>query len=313
MEAKAKRQVEKVKSSAKKIIKKTVTRVSRQVSRQQSIAQKLHAKKALLNDWEELGQTWLNIEQNVQIDDCDDSNIKNLLKKYDDAISESENNLIKVMNTICESVLEIEENFDFDVHWDMQWVQNMYKIFPNFNEYAYRSHIIDRLLSDVFLNLTSVQVITGEVDNENRKEQKKNSAETEERQSGRWKHDIVYYLKFSGMKFHIGFGEIVGDAFINDDRKMKNDLEKILKEKLFSFYAMHCHDGVYLVDKIESFTLPDEAFDLKTLSHIMKRVLCFKKRIINQVDLLENYLTIDTRRKEPRKTIQNVDVSFTSS
>lgn len=151
MEAKAKRQVEKVKSSAKKIIKKTVTRVSRQVSRQQSIAQKLHAikgsplsrynivflpersksdpiRKALLNDWEELGQTWLNIEQNVQIDDYDDSNIKNLLKKYDDAISESENNLIKVMNTICESVLEIEENFDFDVHWDMQWVQNMYKI-----------------------------------------------------------------------------------------------------------------------------------------------------------------------------------------
>ncbi|KAF0459611.1 hypothetical protein F8M41_000725 [Gigaspora margarita] len=261
MEAKAKRQVEKVKSSAKKIIKKTVTRVSRQVSRQQSIAQKLHAikgsplsrynivflpersksdpiRKALLNDWEELGQTWLNIEQNVQIDDYDDSNIKNLLKKYDDAISESENNLIKVMNTICESVLEIEENFDFDVHWDMQWVQNMYKIFPNFNEYAYRSHIIDRLLSDIFLNLTSVQVITGEVDNENRKEQKKNSAETEERQSGRWKHDIVYYLKFSGMKFHIGFGEIVGDAFINDDRKMKNDLEKILKAMQLGLFEL---------------------------------------------------------------------------
>ncbi|CAG8757465.1 45898_t:CDS:2 [Gigaspora margarita] len=76
---------------------------------------------------------------------------------------------------------------------------------------------------------------------------------------------------------------------------------------------MHCHDGAYLVDKIESFTLPDEAFDLKTLSHIMKRVLCFKKRIINQVDLIENYLTLDTHRKEPRKTIQYVDVSFTSS
>lgn len=109
---------------------------------------------------------------------------------------------------------------------------------PNFNEYAYRSHIIDRLLSDIFLNLTSVQVITGEVDNENRKEQKKNSAETEERQSGRWKHDIVYYLKFSGMKFHIGFGEIVGDAFINDDRKMKNDLEKILKAMQLGLFEL---------------------------------------------------------------------------
>ncbi|RIB30780.1 hypothetical protein C2G38_2238053 [Gigaspora rosea] len=135
---------------------------------------------------------------------------------------------------------------------------------------------------------------------------------------------------------------------------MKNDLEKILKamqlglfelqrvldetnicskiqktetygilvyKKMVSFYATHCHDGVYLVDKIESFTLPDEAFELKTLSHIINETHImlkasyeiYKKRIINQVDLLENYLTIDTRRKEPRKTIQNVDVSFTSS
>ncbi|CAG8732696.1 13021_t:CDS:2, partial [Gigaspora rosea] len=122
--------------------------------------------------------------------------------------------------------------------------------------------------------------------------------------------------------------------------EMKNDLEKILKamqlglfelqrvldetnicKKMVSFYATHCHDGVYLVDKIESFTLPDEAFELKTLSHIINETHImlkasyeiYKKRIINQVDLLENYLTIDTRRKEPRKTIQNVDVSFTSS
>ncbi|CAG8757468.1 45899_t:CDS:2, partial [Gigaspora margarita] len=71
---------EKVKSSAKKYIKKTDTKVSRQ----QSIAQKLRGikgstlsrynivflperskcdpiRKALLNDWEELGQTWLNV------------------------------------------------------------------------------------------------------------------------------------------------------------------------------------------------------------------------------------------------------------
>ncbi|CAG8734121.1 20328_t:CDS:2 [Gigaspora margarita] len=313
MEAKTKKQAEKVKSSAKKYLKKTVTKVVPQ----QSIAQKLKAlkvgsplsrysivflpekrkcdpiRKALSNDWEDLGQTWLNFEKNAQIDDCHDINIKTLLKKYNDEISENENNLIIIMNTICESILNVNTNFtnfDLDVHWDMQWIQNMYKIF-------------------------------GEVENENRREQKKNSATTEEKQNGPQWHEISNC-----------FWRSCGDAFINDDKKMKNDLEKVLKamqlglfelqsvlaetnigRKKCSVYAMHCHDGAYLVDKIESFTLPDETSDLNTIPHIMKRILCLKKRIINQVELLTNYLTLDTPRKEPRKIIQNVDVSFTSS
>ncbi|CAG8843433.1 3888_t:CDS:2 [Gigaspora margarita] len=125
---------------------------------------------------------------------------------------------------IYKPILDLNIEFDLDKHWNLQWIQQILICFihiynpllsPDFNEYSYRSQIIDRLLSDLFVNTILAWVIIGRVDNENHKEQETNSSQIDKKLNG---HDIIY-TKFK--KFQIGFAEIARDAFIKDEKKMK--------------------------------------------------------------------------------------------
>ncbi|CAG8451738.1 11612_t:CDS:2 [Racocetra fulgida] len=71
--------------------------------------------------------------------------------------------------------------------------------------------------------------LNGEVENKDRTEQKQNSTVIEGQNSG-WKHDFVYSFKLQSKVCQVGFGEVVGDAFLKDKKKRRNDLYKILKE-----------------------------------------------------------------------------------
>ena len=52
-----------------------------------------------------------------------------------------------------------------------------------------------------------------------------------QRRSVGWDHDAVVIMKANSIDYQIGFGEVVGNACIYDDKKMIEDREKILKCK----------------------------------------------------------------------------------
>ncbi|CAG8512695.1 8268_t:CDS:2, partial [Cetraspora pellucida] len=274
---------------------------------------------ALSKEWSDLKDKWLKCEEKVIIKEYSNNDVKKLLDNYHQAILTHKDNLKKTMATICRNILEEEEDFNDEKHLELLWIQSIHKILiynplicPDFKELAYRSHIVDRLLNDAFLDLRCIQVITGEIDNDDRKEQIKNSKGPV---GVGWKHDITYYIKVNNMKFRICVGEVVSNAFTKDVKKEFKDRSKIfdamqlslrklrsalaernvdpkdinlvetygvlIHRKTFTFYAMHYQDDAYLVDKMDLFSLPEDAYDLRKLHHIIERILCFKDRIIN--------------------------------
>ncbi|CAG8715417.1 1674_t:CDS:2, partial [Scutellospora calospora] len=125
-----------------------------------------------------------------------------------------------------------------------------------------------------------------------------------QRRSVGWEHDAMLVIKVNSVDFQVGFGEVVGNACIRDDKKMIEDREKILKSmqlglfrlhqsfrqqgvdendisnaetfgilvyrKTFHFYSMHYVNNLYLVDQFDGFTIPDNSGQLEQLSDIIE-------------------------------------------
>ena len=62
--------------------------------------------------------------------------------------------------------------------------------------------------------------------------------------TGSWFHDAILSMNVSQSEIQVAFGEVVGNAYYNDDVKMNGDREKILKGKMKSSFLL-CHHENY--------------------------------------------------------------------
>ncbi|CAG8610628.1 15510_t:CDS:2 [Funneliformis mosseae] len=88
-------------------------------------------------------------------------------------------------------------------------------------------------------------------------------------------------IKFLSKEIQIGFDEVVGNPYKHDDSKMNENWEKLLKERDFFIYSTHWVNGLYLVDQVNGFTIPNTANQLNELSIIINVMLEFKYHVIN--------------------------------
>ncbi|CAG8569769.1 4242_t:CDS:2, partial [Scutellospora calospora] len=152
-----------------------------------------------------------------------------------------------------------------------------------------------------------------EIENIDRKKQLDLTRNVDKRKScvGGWYHDAVLTMKVGNKDFQIAFGEVIGNAFKQDDKKLSEDREKILKamrlalsnlrkilpknvpgveeletfgllvyKKEFFLYSMHCVNGIYFVDQCDGFIIPDTPLQLGNISDIIRIMFMFKNRVI---------------------------------
>ncbi|CAI2192888.1 10870_t:CDS:10, partial [Funneliformis geosporum] len=227
------------------------------------------------------------------------------------------------------TVIVSRDKYSFTREWPTQWIKSVCNAFLlcfqlpinplhdcNLSEYSYRDKIVNRIIEDTFLDTYNfVHVMTGEVENTDRKDQKNSARPQGQRRSVGWDHDAVIIMKANNVDYQIGFGEVVGNACIHDDKKMTEDQEKMLKamqlglfrlrkllcqqevdengirkaetfgilvyRKTFCFYSMHYIDGLYLVDQFEGFTIPDNSGQFVELLNIIEIMFSFKQRVMN--------------------------------
>ncbi|CAG8495739.1 5479_t:CDS:10 [Gigaspora rosea] len=292
--------------------------------------------------WIKLEADWQKAEKKTMLPAGSgmNENVNKLLKKYNDGITKATYgynvNLNKVAVLFDEMSIVNRDAYIFTEEWSTQWIKLVYNAFllcfqlpinplhdGELSEYAYRDRIINRIIEDVFLDINNViRMKTGEVENQDSKVQKDSARPLGQRRSVGWEHDAMLIIKVNSVDFQVGFGEVVGNACIRDDKKMIEDREKILKSmqlglfrlyqlfkqqgvdendisnaetfgilvyrKTFHFYSMHYVNNLYLVDQFDGFTIPDNSGQLEQLSDIIEAMFSFKQRVINLHRSIQN-------------------------
>jgi len=209
------------------------------------------------------------------------------------------------------------------------------------SEYQYRSWIVNLLCEDLFLDINSIiRLKTGGIENKHHKNQRDLSKLPGDRRPiGRY-HDGILTININGVDEYIGILEVVGNAIVEDHIKMIGDRNKILKamrlalfqleqimrnngidsenqlrqnletfgilvdRRDFIIYAMHYHDGVYLVDETDlSFVIPNTPMQLCLLKDIIKKLLSFRARVQHlNTKITELLKEVATRRRSRRIT-----------
>jgi hypothetical protein len=86
------------------------------------------------------------------------------------------------------------------------------------------------------------------VENTDRKIQKDISKLPEERRPTGWFHDGILRININGNDVQVGFLEVVGNAIIEDHKKMTGDLQKILKGKNSKAFLYYIHgNSLYVI------------------------------------------------------------------
>jgi len=164
---------------------------------------------------------------------------------------------------------------------------------------------------------------TGEIENVDRKHQKDLARTPDQRRAIGWLHDAILKVKVAGIDIQVGFGEVVGNACEQNDAKLCEDQQKLMKamqlalnglrqlasrgtqeqnhgqletfgllvyKRDFTIYSMHWVDGLYLVDQVDGFAIPDTANQLDQISSIIEVMMAFKFRVMNLRQNIESLL-----------------------
>ncbi|CAG8786067.1 14938_t:CDS:2, partial [Cetraspora pellucida] len=209
--------------------------------------------------WIKLEADWQKAEKKTMLPAGSgmNENVNKLLKKYNDGITKATYgynvNLNKVAVLFDEMSIVNRDAYSFTEEWSMRWIKLVYNAFllcfqlsinplhdGELSEYAYKDRIVNRIIEDVFLDINNViRMKTGEVGNQNSKVQKDSERSLGQWRSVGWEHDAMLVIKVNSVDFQVGFGEVVGNACIRDDKKMIEDREKILKSMQFGLFRLH--------------------------------------------------------------------------
>ncbi|CAG8601202.1 5637_t:CDS:10 [Diversispora eburnea] len=197
---------------------------------------------------------------------------------------------------------------NYKEHHDLLWVQEIYKRLENFI-----NPIIAKLFDDV---MDIIRVKTGEIENILNKIQRVETRQYMQRVSIGCHQDGIFEVNINATTFEIGFLEVIGNALIVDIKKLNGDLDKVLKamqislfyqrqhhiqrgatddlltclesygiivyQRIFTIYIMHITSGgLYIVDKLTEFCIPNSKDQLYTMEEIIEKVYMFKSRIMD--------------------------------
>ncbi|CAG8609762.1 3249_t:CDS:2 [Racocetra persica] len=292
-------------------------------------------------EWLMMESTWEKIEKKI-VSSLPPiaENLESLLEKYNKAIIDATTGYyVDLQKRLVSSV-------------DTTNLHHLLKMFPDViqplndadvSEYAYRSWIVNQLWEEIFLDVNSIiRMKTGEVENIDRKTQLDLARDVDKRKScvGSWHHDAILTMKAGNKDFQIAFGEVIGNAFKQDDKKLNEDREKILKamrlalpkllkllpenvpgieeletfgllvyKKKFLLYSMHYVDGIYFVNQYDGFTIPDTPLQLGNISDIIRIMLMFKNRVIKLQQHVESLYKSKTSFKHGSTLHANDDDS----
>ncbi|CAG8667593.1 1419_t:CDS:10 [Funneliformis caledonium] len=187
------------------------------------------------------------------------------------------------------------------------------------SEYQYRSWFVNLPCEDMFLDLNNtIRLPTGEIENVDRKNQKVLSKSPEERRSTGWYHDGILTININGINFQIGFLEVVGNAIVEDHKKMTTDLQKILKAMRLAFFQLTktlwekgITDEEKLKRKLETYGIfvDNTPTQLCLLKDIVTGLLSFRARVEHTYTQITNLLKSATSRRRPRRMKTDIDVS----
>ncbi|KAF0397928.1 hypothetical protein F8M41_009895 [Gigaspora margarita] len=165
-----------------------------------------------------------------------------------------------------------------------------------------------------------IRVKTGEIENKLSKNQRNETRQYKQRIQIGCYQDGIYTINVNAIIFEISFLEVVGSGIYVDITKLNEDTEKIFKcmqisifyqrqhhlqrgakeqqltslesygiivyQRTFTIYVMHQKMGIYVVDKLTEFSIPNSKDQLYVLREVIEKVYMFKSR------LMEYYLTV---------------------
>ncbi|CAG8681914.1 5110_t:CDS:2, partial [Dentiscutata heterogama] len=192
--------------------------------------------------------------------------------------------------------------FIYKKHYELKWIQN---------RKFHKSYIRESIRR---LNGTH-SMRTGEIENMLIKTQRIETRARTQRLSLGCRQDGVIIINVNGTTVEVGFMEVVGNAVYDDLTKLSEDLEKVLKcmqislfyqrqyhlqrgasenqlqilefygivvyKRTATIYTMHCASGLYIVDKITEFSIPNSKDQLHVLKEVIEKVYMFKSRVMD--------------------------------
>ncbi|CAJ0629037.1 13221_t:CDS:2 [Entrophospora sp. SA101] len=219
-------------------------------------------------------------------------NLQLLLEKYNKAIIDATVgyyiDLNKVETTVSQSPFSDQHLYLFARDWPLRWMQQLYTAFLT----CFQTPINP---------LNDGTASEGEIENIDRKKQLDLNRNTKKGRtnSGSWYHDAVLIMKVGNRDVQIAFGEVIGNAFKQDEKKLNEDREKLLKamqlalfnlRKLFpqnssgledlETFGLLVYSGICFVDQFNGFTMPDTPLQLGNLNEIIYIMNTFKHRVM---------------------------------
>ncbi|RIA86056.1 hypothetical protein C1645_807963 [Glomus cerebriforme] len=245
------------------------------------------------NEWETLENIFRKKDTDIRLEVPPQlSKVETILNEYDESLEKvTEDNYVDLDAVFF--VPSYQGDYKFRKHWLSKWIDNIFQRFLTCFQLS--KHVLNDEGSSEYQYRSC-----GEIENVDRKNQKVLSKSPEERRSTGWYHDGILTININGINFQIGFLEVVGNAIVEDHKKMTSDLQKILKGRDFIFYAMIYYDGAYLVDEIFSFTIPDTPTQLYLLKDIVTDLMSFRARVEHTYTQITNLLKSATSRHHPR-------------
>ncbi|CAG8696458.1 1860_t:CDS:10, partial [Ambispora leptoticha] len=188
-------------------------------------------------------------------------------------------------------------------------------------ELSYREDFVNPIIAKVFDDIMDlIRVKTGEIENKLSKNQRNETRQYKQRIQIGCYQDGIYTINVNATIFEIGFLEVVGSAIYVDITKLNEDTEKIFKcmqisifyqrqhhlqrgakeqqltslesygiivyQRTFTIYVMHQNMGIYVVDKLTEFSIPNSKDQLYVLREVIEKVYMYKSR------LMEYYLAV---------------------
>ncbi|CAB5380463.1 unnamed protein product [Rhizophagus irregularis] len=151
--------------------------------------------------------------------------VEQILKEYNESIDNATDGVYVDLDSVF-FVPKYQTKYKFRKHWLSKWVDNVYQKFLTCFQ-----------LSKHTFSLTQT-MLSGEIENTDRKNQKDLSKLPEDRRPTGWFHDGIIKININGNNLQVGFLEVVGNAIVKDHKKIIGDLQKILKAMRLSFFRL---------------------------------------------------------------------------
>ncbi|CAG8790238.1 20550_t:CDS:10, partial [Dentiscutata erythropus] len=186
-----------------------------------------------------------------------EKSIKPLVDKYASAIELKSVFDDEIQTLSTEVIFEkpFEGKFDFRTHYDLLWVQDIYRRFVflfascsnilrdvTMSEIAYRESFVNPIIPKAFDDIKDkIRFQTGEIESTLRKEHRNQTNDQKPRILLGSNYDGILRIYVNANEIEIGFLEVVGNASVVDLKKYREDREKLLKAMRLSIFYQRQH------------------------------------------------------------------------